>query len=341
MNSYKVSVVVPVYNSEKTLKKTLSALLSQTLKDLQIICINDGSTDSSQAILEYFAKENPNMVVIKTDNKGAYKAREEGIRIAIGDYIGFCDADDEPLPNFYEKMVDKADKEGADLVVSAYTRIKDNGSSNIEMSNFCNTSLPISSDSGWLVSVNTALWNKIVKAPLVKEVPKLQKPPRIMEDALLLFLIYPKAKKIAFINEPLYNYYIASNSTMSTTSFVEINEILACWDQVRKNASDTEDKFEEIIDLAVFVHLKVSATLSLSNNPNISIKKYLAFIDKQLNRRFPFANNSPFMKCSYLKNNKQLTLVKLAYVASKLNVLGIAIKTYKRLSRFGKTEIKW
>lgn len=90
----KVSIIVPVYNVEKYLKRCLDSLVNQTLKDIEIICVNDGSTDGSLAILDEYVRNDDRIVVINQENSGQSVARNRGIDVAKGEYIGFVDSDD-------------------------------------------------------------------------------------------------------------------------------------------------------------------------------------------------------------------------------------------------------
>ena len=113
----KVSVIVPVYNTEKYLEKCLDSLTGQTLKDIEIICVNDCSTDNSLAVLQKYALSDDRIKVIDfKENKGAAIARNTGIDAATGDYIGFVDSDDFVDLDFYEKLYNKAVETGADAV---------------------------------------------------------------------------------------------------------------------------------------------------------------------------------------------------------------------------------
>ncbi len=116
----KVSVIVPVYNTEKYLPKCLDSLTSQTLSDIEIICINDCSTDNSLAVLQEYAKKDNRIKIIDfKENKGAAVARNTGIDAAMGEYIGFVDSDDFVDLDFYEKLYTKAKETSADVVKGA------------------------------------------------------------------------------------------------------------------------------------------------------------------------------------------------------------------------------
>lgn len=113
----KVSVIIPVYNAEKYLQECLNSICNQTLKDIEIICINDCSTDNSLTILQEYASRDMRIKIIDfNENKGAAAARNAGIDAAYGDYIGFVDSDDFIDLDFYEKLYNKAVETNADAV---------------------------------------------------------------------------------------------------------------------------------------------------------------------------------------------------------------------------------
>jgi len=112
----KVSVIVPVYNVEKLLKRCIDSLLGQTLQEIEIIAVDDGSTDSSLAILENYAKQNKKLKCIGKKNGGLSDARNHGLPYATGEYVGYVDSDDFVDPDMYETMYDKAKEHGSDIV---------------------------------------------------------------------------------------------------------------------------------------------------------------------------------------------------------------------------------
>ena len=93
-NEILISIIVPVYNGEKYIDKCLKSLVNQTLKNIEIIVVNDGSNDKTQNIVEKYKKENSNIILINSTNKGVAAARNKGLKIAKGNYIGFVDSDD-------------------------------------------------------------------------------------------------------------------------------------------------------------------------------------------------------------------------------------------------------
>ena len=100
----KISVIVPVFNVEKYLKFCLDSLTNQTIQDLEFICINDGSTDSSPDILEQFAKKDSRIKIFNQQNSGLSATRNRGVELATGEFLAFCDSDDWVDLDFYEKL---------------------------------------------------------------------------------------------------------------------------------------------------------------------------------------------------------------------------------------------
>ena len=120
MNKPAVSVIIPVYNTEKYLRRCLESVCNQTLRDLEVICVNDASTDASAAILAEFATHDSRVKVITFDrNRGAAVARNAGIDAATGDYLGFVDSDDFLELDFYEKLYRIAEHDNPDAVKGA------------------------------------------------------------------------------------------------------------------------------------------------------------------------------------------------------------------------------
>ena len=121
----KISVIIPVYNAENYLRKCLQSVCEQSLKDLEIICINDGSTDNSQEILERFAADDSRIRIIKQSNTGLSATRNKGIFLAKGEYLGFVDADDWINPDFYNTLYSAADNKNADVALGGIICVKD------------------------------------------------------------------------------------------------------------------------------------------------------------------------------------------------------------------------
>ena len=120
MSNTKISVIVPVYNAKNYIEKTLNSILSQSIDSLEIIVINDGSTDGSKDILDYYDKTYSNIKVIHQENKGVSISRNLGILLATGEYIGFVDSDDLLDEKMYESMYKKAISYDADICICGF-----------------------------------------------------------------------------------------------------------------------------------------------------------------------------------------------------------------------------
>ena len=118
----KISIIVPIYNMEPYLQRCLTSLTSQSQADIQIIAVDDGSTDSSLQIVHQFAKDDNRIIVIHQENSGVSSARNAGIRAAEGEYIGFVDPDDWVETSMYEDMYKEAIRLQADIVMCSYIR---------------------------------------------------------------------------------------------------------------------------------------------------------------------------------------------------------------------------
>lgn len=123
----KVSIIVPVYNTEAYLERCLKSLVNQTLKDIEIICIDDGSKDNSVAILKKYSQLDKRIKIIEQENLGVSVARNNGLKLATGEYIGFVDSNDWIDLDFYEKLYNAAKKYDADISACGIKRLHING----------------------------------------------------------------------------------------------------------------------------------------------------------------------------------------------------------------------
>ena len=115
-----VSIVIPIYNSQNYLRKCLTSICNQSLSDIEIICVNDGSTDDSLRILEEYSAKDSRIKIINKENKGLVSARKTGVAIAQGQYVGYVDSDDWIESNMYEMLYTQAAETNADLVTCGY-----------------------------------------------------------------------------------------------------------------------------------------------------------------------------------------------------------------------------
>ena len=183
----KVSIVVPVYNAEHYLKKCLEPLVNQSLKEIEIICVDDGSKDSSGKIIDEYQKKFPSKVrAFHKENGGEWSARTFGLKKASGEYVGFMDNDDVPEITWAQKLYEAAKKNDADIAFCGYDRIDlDTGKVvATEMTQYGTMNKEVDFNDDFIVYANPSLWNKIYKLERVKDLEFL--PFRGCNDTLFL-----------------------------------------------------------------------------------------------------------------------------------------------------------
>jgi glycosyltransferase involved in cell wall biosynthesis len=203
----KISIIVPVYNAEKYLDTCLSNLISQTLEDIQIILVNDASTDNSEQIIaKYKEKCSHKITYIKKANGGAGDARNIGIQHATGTYIGFADADDYVETTMYEKMYNMAQEKNADWVECAYFHEYSDKPDTLQIKSIAYET------SDTLVKTKFAVWNKIIKREIIQN-NNIQFPINLnYEDTEFICKVVPYIHDTRLVQEPLYHYIKRSNS---------------------------------------------------------------------------------------------------------------------------------
>lgn len=218
-NSVKVSVIVPVFNAEKFLAQCLDSLVSQTLVELEVICVNDGSTDSSWGILKRYASAFENIRIINQSNQGQGAARNSGVAVARGQYIGFVDSDDYIAPEMYEKLYHYCTTENAEIVVCKSFMVDDKGL-NIQPLRLWDT-LPegaytqqdIVQCDFFNTGCSPVLWNKLFKGDIVRKYPSTNQ--RRGQDFIALIDYVSVASRLFMANDRLYYYRHHDHSVMA------------------------------------------------------------------------------------------------------------------------------
>ncbi|MDR1943165.1 MAG: glycosyltransferase [Endomicrobium sp.] len=198
----KISVIVPIYNTEKYLSECLDSILGQTFKDLEVICINDGSPDDSDKILEEYSKRDSRIVIIRQKNMGLAEARNSGLRVASGEYIGFVDSDDWIDSTFYEKLISVTIGLDADIAVAGIRYFTDSWANreaylDVIVTNF---------QDKIALMPNGAVWNKLFKASLIKDNNFKFPSGLFFEDNVVLFVAIYYSNKMVHTSDVCYNY---------------------------------------------------------------------------------------------------------------------------------------
>jgi CDP-ribitol ribitolphosphotransferase len=206
-DNYKVSVIVPVYNVEDYLNETLTSIEEQTLKGVEIILVDDGSTDNSDKIIMSFLEKNADIVYVKQRNKGPGQARNVGIELARGEFISFLDSDDLLPQNALETMYSTAAKEHADLVIGASLSFNSNRtwyiSSHMDNGVYVAGEKTLIRNPELLYSVGPC--NKLYKTDMIKGV-RFPTNIKVTEDHPFVIEAYLKSRKIVTIDQVIYKY---------------------------------------------------------------------------------------------------------------------------------------
>jgi len=208
----KVSVIVPVYNVEDYLERCLDSLVNQTLKDIEIIVVNDGSPDNSQEIIDKYQNKYPNIHGYQKKNGGVSAARNFGIEKADGEYIAFIDGDDYVLHNMYELMYKKAKSGNFDIVACDLNYVYGENEK-IEVS--CGIKTDTTNIKQMYIDMYPCVWNKIYKKKLFNNDIKF-KEGVWFEDVEFLYKIFPYIKSIGVIKKPL-NQYVQHQGSITKT----------------------------------------------------------------------------------------------------------------------------
>ena len=200
----KVSVIVPVYNTEKYLDECINSIRNQTLKEIEIICIDDGSPDKCGEILDNYAKEDKRIRVIHQKNAGASEARNKGIEVATGEYLKFVDSDDTIEKDACKISYNRAKEQDADILLY-------------------NQPVNEVQKKPVFILFSLSVWSGIYRKEFIdKENLRFKTDLKYAEDQTFNMMCFPKANKIVLIKDNFYNY--RSNPTsVRNTSKVEIH----------------------------------------------------------------------------------------------------------------------
>lgn len=221
----KVSVIIPVYNVEKYLEECLDSIINQTLKEIEIICIDDGSTDSSLNVLENYKKKDKRIIVLQQQNLGAGAARNKGLDLARGKYLSFLDADDFFELTMLEKAYNKCEMDNAEICVFRSMEF-DNKSKKSQLipwtirKRFLPSNIPFSSKKAakYIFQVfNGWAWDKLYNRKFI-QFNKLEfQEIRTTNDAYFVFMANVLADKITILNDILAYHRVNTKTSLSVT----------------------------------------------------------------------------------------------------------------------------
>lgn len=211
-----VSVIIPVYNTEKYLAACVNSVLQQTYVSLEIILVDDGSTDSSASICDNYAKNHNNIKAIHIPNSGPATAKNEGLKYAQGNYIALTDSDDKMEPMMLHKMVSAGYEHDADIICCNYKQIDEQG--HVSHINSTNQKYILNHEEGLIHffskdKIYSQCWTKLYKRQMLVD-HHIENDPGLRTDEDFIFNIrtFTKAKTTVIVDEPLYEYTYRENS---------------------------------------------------------------------------------------------------------------------------------
>lgn len=345
MSNYKVSIVAAVYNLEQYLPRCLDALVNQTLQEIEILCVDDGSTDSAPRIIDEYANKYPGKVkAFHKPNGGEFTTRNYGLERATGEYVTFVDTDDWVEPTWAEKLYHAAKENDADLAVCGFERIdlKTNKVVGKDMTTHGYTVKEITGKDDFMVSINPAPWNKIYKREKVKDLRFSDF--RGFNDMIFLASSYTRIKKIAFVPDVLYHYYLRYDSQIHSVNCQDV-ENFKKYLLVLKQWYQKENKYEEmkyILDVLAFLHLGVSVMYRASYDQEIKMKEMMKQTIQYLDENFSTWRKNPFLSFHHSRKKGVKSLA--FWAVSKMYQMKMAmlfIGVYRFLIDKLKIDIKW
>lgn len=296
----KVSIIVPFYNVEKYIEKCLETLVNQTLHDIEIILVNDGSKDNSEKIAKKFNKKYPKKIIyVEKENGGLSDARNYGMNFAKGEYIAFLDSDDYVEKDTYENMYEIAKNENADIV---------------ECDFFWEYPNKVREDIGEIYSgkkemlekVRVVAWNKLIKRTILEK-SNVQFPKGLRyEDVEFTYKLIPYLEKVSFLKQPCIHYIQRENS-ISNSQNERTKEVFDVLDHVIDYYKEKNiyDEYKQELEYTYTRYLLCSSLLRMVKIRDKKVRKEL--LDKtwkNLNTKFPNWKENSILKTN--KNKKNL-----------------------------------
>ncbi|MBQ2835559.1 MAG: glycosyltransferase [Clostridia bacterium] len=350
-----ISVIVPIYNVEKYVKRCIDSIINQTYTNLEIILVDDGSPDNCGKICDEYAEKDARIKVIHKENGGLSDARNAGIDIAKGEYIAFVDSDDFIATNMYEVLYKNIKETNSDIAIANYYKFESedeivDASLDEKIIVYNKEEMFNHMYDDYLLTV--VAWNKLYKREMFSE---LRYPVgKLIEDSAIIHYLIDKTTKIVITNLQLYFYYQRTNSIMNISKVALLDELDFVYDRVKflekKNMKDSK-VYYGTIDVYVnrFIELYCKFT-ETKQYPRELYKKYFKTMKKLLKeyrfsskkRKFKYKLFS-FSKMLYyilLKSKKKYDkIIENIYVKKSNKILKNKYKDYKqKVKKQGKIQ---
>jgi glycosyltransferase involved in cell wall biosynthesis len=342
----KIDIIVPIFNAAAYLPSFFQLLDQQTFKDFSLFFSDDASGDNSVSVIKTQMALFPNMSVRlfeSSTNGGAGLARDRVLdsQCLTGDFVAFLDADDKPHSDFLEKMVQKAENTGADIIACGYKRVDGSTGKTIAVEMVHNpTTVLFDLQSNFIIPyLNTAVWNKFFKRSLIKTSRFGHS--RSGEDALFYTNYLLNASSIAFVNEPLYDYVIRKTNRTSNTTLEILEtakEQFAMLSPDFHGRKDMADAISALVFLRIGIGMTTRAVLNNPKKQRSILKSTKNYLDDKFPnwRKNPYTN---FWPC--LKRGPKTLIVWNCRTLIKMNLFGLFIHGYHFVTKLTKKDVKW
>ena len=313
----KVSIIVPFYNVEKYIEKCLTSLVNQTLEEIEIILVNDGSKDNSIKVAKDFEqKYSAKIRYYEKPNGGLGDARNFGIKFAKGEYIAFLDSDDYVEPTMYEEMYEMAIKEKSDMVECDFWWEYPNKKKE-------DIGVEYKNQNDMLLKARVVAWNKLIKKEIYEKHPEARFAVGLRyEDVEGFYKILPYINKVSFVRKP-FIHYVQRNNSISNTQNKKNEEMFIVLDNVLNYYKEKNiyEKFEKELEYTYTRYLLCSSLKRISKIQEKQIRKDL--LEKtwnELNTKFPdwkknkMLNSNWSLKNMYIKSVNKMTFKFYAFI---------------------------
>lgn len=275
-----LSVILPVYNVAPYLRRSVDSVISQSYKNMEIILVDDGSTDGSSEICDEYKKKDNRIIVIHQANGGLSDARNKGLNTSSGEWIAFLDSDDWIHPSMYETLIDLAIEQNADMITCKSVNCYEDGST--EDSNSTGEMRVFSSDDMirglWDQKyIRFEVWNKIWKRSLIGDVRFKER--QVCEDIRFDRLVFPDVNKCVYIDKPLH-YYLKARPGSTITSFkVEKLCMFEEFNEWRKSLSSNSDLHGIMTSVENKFAVRLYLMAKSMNQPQAILDKIKGYFD--------------------------------------------------------------
>lgn len=287
----KVSVIVPVYNSRDYLERCLESLVNQTLPDIEIVVVNDGSPDDSQTIIDRYAEAYPDKIVsLSKENGGLSDARNFGIARATGEYIGFVDSDDFVDLDMYERLYDKAASTDSDIVTHpmtyAHARRRIKGYFTSALNSF---GVSVAESARILAYANSFAVNKIYRREFWLrhgfEFPVGQ----AFEDSAVIYNVLYSANRVECVNIPFYYYDRSHDASITNTMDEKLFDIFTSIDSILTfyRSKPEYPQMKDWVEYVCLKHLFVRFDLIVKYDDKAFVRRFMNAVYEYLNRMIP------------------------------------------------------